>query len=220
MSTLLVTVTAADLVTIPLPAVETAPARETAEDRILVDAARQGDREAFGRLVDLHERAVLRAAMAALGSHEDAQEVAQEAFLVAWRRLSGFRGDATFRTWLLTIAWRKALDRRRRRRRLWQRRADPSREAADPLTAFPSDAPDPERAVVARDLVDRARIAIAGLSPKLRDTLLLAVSGQYGYQEIGAMLGVPLGTVKWRVAEARRQVVASIDRAASTRGTR
>jgi RNA polymerase sigma-70 factor (ECF subfamily) len=214
-----VTATVADFVTIPLPAAETAPARAPTEDRDLVDAARRGDREAFGQLVDLHEQAVLRAAMAALGSRDDAQEVAQEAFLTAWRKLSGFRGEASFRTWLLTIAWRKALDRRRRRRLLWQRHADPPR-GTDPLASLPADGPDPERAAVARDLVCRARAAIERLSPKLRDTLLLAVSGQYAYDEIGAMLGVPPGTVKWRVAEARRLVAASIDRAAPPRGVR
>ena len=209
----------ADLVPIPQPTLETAPAREPAEDQALVEAARQGDRVAFGRLVDLYEPAVLRAAMAALGSRDDAEEVAQEAFLVAWRKLSGFRGDATFRTWLLTIAWRKALDRRRRRRLLWQRHVAAPRDGRDPLDSVTTETPDPERAAVARDMLARARAAIDDLSPKLRDTLRLAASGQYGYGEIAAMLNVPLGTVKWRVAEARRLVTAAVGRSPSTRGS-
>jgi DNA-directed RNA polymerase specialized sigma24 family protein len=53
--------------------------------------------------------------------------------------------------------------------------------------------------------------AIAGLSPTLRDTLLLAASGEYSYDEISAMLKTPLGTIKWRVAEARRLVAARMD---------
>ena len=59
---------------------------------------------------------------------------------------------------------------------------------------------------VAADLVERTQAEIRRLSPKLRDTLLLAASGEHTYDEIGRMLGVPLGTVKWRVAEARRLV--------------
>ena len=63
---------------------------------------------------------------------------------------------------------------------------------------------DPERVTEARHRVKQVRALIEDLTPKLRDTLLLAASGEYGYDEIAAMLGVPLGTVKWRVAEARR----------------
>ena len=57
-----------------------------------------------------------------------------------------------------------------------------------------------------RDLARHATVAIDALSPKLRDALLLAQSGDYGYDEVAAMLKVPVGTVKWRVSEARRQV--------------
>ena len=81
-------------------------------------AARTGGQAAFGDLVTMHQRVVFRTAMAALGPREDAEDAAQEAFVVAWRKLRGFRGDSTFRTWLLTIAWRKALD-KRRKRLLW-----------------------------------------------------------------------------------------------------
>jgi RNA polymerase sigma-70 factor (ECF subfamily) len=54
--------------------------------------------------------------------------------------------------------------------------------------------------------------AIGRLSPKLKDALLLAASGEHSYEEIGALLGIPVGTVKWRVSEARRQVATAIDR--------
>ena len=65
--------------------------------------------------------------------------------------------------------------------------------------------------MLASDAARRVREDIRALSPKLRDTLLLAASGEYSYDEIAAMLGIPLGTVKWRVAEARR-LVGSQDR--------
>jgi RNA polymerase sigma-70 factor, ECF subfamily len=203
-----VTAAVAHLVTIDDPAAVVAPLdREPADIRALVDAARDGSRDAFGDLVTRYESVVLRTARAALGAHEDAEDVAQEAFVVAWRKLPGFRGDATFRTWLLTIVWRKALD-RRRWRQLWQTRTRAARgdDEADPVDALASRAPDPERTTMSRDMVRRVRSEIRRLSPRLRDTLLLATSGEHAYEEIAAILGVPLGTVKWRVAEARRIV--------------
>lgn len=211
MSTPAVTVAVADFVTLTDPQdTLIAEGRESPHVRALVEAARGGDREAFGDLVALHERIVLRTTLAALRAREDAEDAAQDAFVVAWQKLSGFRGEATFRTWLLTIAWRKALDRRRQRQTWWTRvragAARPGTDEIDPIEALPGGGPDPERIAVSVDLARHVRIAIAQLSPKLRDTLLLAATGEHTYEEIAAILDVPLGTVKWRVAEARRLV--------------
>jgi RNA polymerase sigma-70 factor (ECF subfamily) len=216
-----VTVAVADLLTLPsdeslTPGAPAAPlTRESPEARALLDRARAGDAEAFGRLVAMHQSAVFRAAVAALGSHADAEDAAQDAFVMAWRKLPGFRGEAQFRTWLLTIVWRKALDRRRRRTRWSLRVAQPAgtldNEAPDPLAGLAERSADPERVTIASDAARRVRQEIRQLTPKLRDTLLLAASGDHTYEEIAAMLGVPLGTVKWRVAEARRMLTARCD---------
>jgi RNA polymerase sigma-70 factor (ECF subfamily) len=207
-----VTADVAGFVTIAPPHAQPAD-RETPQIRGWIDAARGGDPEAFGELVSLHERVVLRTAMAALGAREDAEDVAQEAFVLAWQHLPRFRGDATFRTWLLTIVWRRALDRRRARQRWWHRLRPAALDAEGGAFAdIPTAAPDPERLAVDADLVRRARQQILQLSPKLRDTLLLACTGEHTYEEIAAMLGVPVGTVKWRVAEARRIVTANVGR--------
>jgi RNA polymerase sigma-70 factor (ECF subfamily) len=213
MSTSPVTAAVADLLRIAGPADDTlTEGRETPQLRALLEAAKAGDREAFGDLVILHQRVVMRAALAALGAREDAEDATQEAFVIAWQKLPGFRGDSLFRTWLLTIVWRKALD-RRRQRRVWWSRTQPTRPDAqfDPLDALAGDAPDPERTALSRDMAERVRDEILKLSPKLKDTLLLAASGEHTYTEIAAMLGVPLGTVKWRVAEARRLVLEQIN---------
>jgi RNA polymerase sigma-70 factor (ECF subfamily) len=182
---------------------------ESAEVRALVEEARAGSADAFGRLVALHEHAVFRATLAALGSPADAEDAAQDAFVMAWRRLESFRGEARFRTWLLTIAWRKALDRRRRRARWWQRAAPAVSDRGDrsgggPAGDLVEPSADPESRAITADAARRVRAEMARLSPRLRDTLVLAASGEHSYVEIGAMLGIPLGTVKWRVAEARR----------------
>jgi RNA polymerase sigma-70 factor (ECF subfamily) len=200
------------------PAAAPADEQADASEQLLVAAAQSGSREAFGELVSRHERAVFRTALAALGVADEAEDAAQDAFVTAWRKLPGFRRQASFRTWLLTIAWRKALD-RRRRRRLWLSRIAPvpdaDHNAVDLVHATGSD---PERQAVSADLVRRARIEIRRLSPRLRDALLLACSGAHRYEEIAAMLRVPVGTVKWRVAEARRILSARLPDAARSRG--
>lgn len=184
--------------------------RESAEVRLLLDRARAGDQVAFGRLIDMHQRTVYRTALAALGTHEDAEDAAQEAFIQAWRHLPGFRGDAAFRTWLLTIVWRKALDRRRSRLLWWTRRAV-APEGHDIFADIETAAPSPERAAMASDEARRVRAEIGKLSATLRDTLLLVSSGEHSYEEAATILGAPLGTVKWRVAEARRIIARRMD---------
>lgn len=177
-------------------------------DAELVARAREGDSAAFGALVDRHQAAVYRAVRAALGSHADADDAAQDAFLAAYRRLGSFRGAASFKTWLLTIAWHEAINRRRSLMRLWRRQLETSAERTDRdvMTNIATNAPTPEQAASHAALRHGIQSAIRALSPKLRDALLLAQSGEHTYEEIGAMLGVPTGTAKWRVFEARKVI--------------
>jgi RNA polymerase sigma-70 factor (ECF subfamily) len=170
----------------------------------LVARARGGDSAAFDDIVRLYQGPVYRAALAALGSPADAEEAAQDAFVAAFRRLDSFRGDASFKTWLLAIAWRKALT-RRRVVQIWRRRmVTAGEDAADPLESLASPAPGPHAVVATAELRRQTRMLVNALPRKLRDTLLLATSGEYSYEEIAAMLAIPIGTVKWRVSEARR----------------
>jgi RNA polymerase sigma factor (sigma-70 family) len=97
---------------------------ETATDLDLVRLAQAGDVEAFGELVERNRRAVFRAALAAVRSPAEADDVAQEAFVTAFRKLQSFRGESQFRTWLLSITWRKAIDRRKSMSR-WLRLSAP-----------------------------------------------------------------------------------------------
>ena len=174
----------------------------------LVARARRGDPAAFGELVDRHRSAVYRAALAALGSPADAEDAAQDAFLLAYRRLDSFRGDASFKTWLLTITWHQAINRRRSLTSVWRRMVAPKTEdeAEGAMAGIASGGPSPEEAAEQQQLRRGIREAIRALSPKLRDALLLAQAGDYSYDEIGAMLRVPTGTIKWRISEARRVI--------------
>ena len=114
---------------------------------------------------------------------------------------SQFRGQASFKTWVLTIAWNRAMTRRRRLTN-WFRRAAPIDEARSFLTRDRQ----PDEAAQDAELRAHVAAAIELLKPKLRDAVLLAQSGDHGYDEIGEMLNIPVGTMKWRVSEARRKV--------------
>jgi RNA polymerase sigma-70 factor, ECF subfamily len=201
----------------------TGPAPETTKDCVtdpeLVERARKGDPDAFGVLVERHHRAALRAAVAALGAADDADDAVQEAWIAARDRLADFRGEAAFRTWLLAIVWRKALDRRRAVTR-WVRRLvsldatpdDGGLGAAAPLAFLDATAPTPERVALGGEQHRAIARLVKALPPKLRDPLLLVGSGDYTYDEAAAMLAVPVGTVKWRVSEARKQLRVKLTR--------
>ena len=190
------------------PSIDRVTATEPAapDDLELVRRAQAGDVAAFGELVERNRRAVFRAALAAVGSPTEADDVAQEAFVTAFRKLAGFRGEASFKTWLLSITWRKAIDRRKSVTRWMQRLAHPvqSGEEFDPMDRLEARGQSQEDDVMTSDLLRRLRPLIASLPKKLRDALLLAGSGDHSYEEIGQMLKIPVGTVKWRVSEARR----------------
>ena len=179
-------------------------------DAELVALAREGDHQAFGELIARHQAAVYRAALSAVGSPAEAEDAAQDAFVSAYRQLASFRGTASFKTWLLTIAWNKAINRRRRLRRWLERFVSPGHaepgDLFDPLDGQASNGPSPEQSAADAQLRRDIATAIRALSPKLRDALLLAQSGGYSYDEIAAMLGTAVGTIKWRVSEARRVI--------------
>jgi len=188
-------------VTAAVPSIET--------DLELVRLAQAGDVEAFGELVERNRRAVFRAALAAVGSPAEADDVAQEAFITAYRKLGSFRGESQFRTWLLSITWRKAIDRRNSLTRWLKLTATPPRDDAgedmfDVMDRLPSPLRSQEEVVADQELQRNVMKLIRTLPRKLRDALLLAGSGEHTYEQIAEMLGTPVGTIKWRVAEARR----------------
>jgi len=174
-----------------------------------VRLAQAGDVDAFGELVERNRRAVFRAALACVRSPAEADDVAQEAFVTAYRKLGTFRGDAQFRTWLLSITWRKAIDRRKSISRWLRLAVTPSRmetgeDSFDHMERVATSTRSQEDMFVDEELQQNVTRLIGTLPRKLRDALLLAGTGEHTYEEISQILGAPLGTVKWRVSEARR----------------
>ena len=176
-------------------------------DDELVELARGGDRAAFGELVERHQQAVFRTALAALRSRQEAEEVVQDTMVGAFHHLDRFRGASSFRTWLLAIAWNRARDRRRLVNR-WAR-VFVSRDGAgghESAAAGPSH----EDALIGAESHEAVRRLLGTLPAKYRDSLLLSAFTEQTFDEIGRLLGVPTGTAKWRAMEGRRLLRAKL----------
>jgi RNA polymerase sigma-70 factor (ECF subfamily) len=170
-------------------------------DAELIELARNGDRAAFGDLVERYQHVVFRAALAALRSREDAEEVTQDAMVSAFQKLGSFRGESSFKTWLLTITWNRAMDRRRKIGHWFHRFV--SHDSDDGFD-LPSGQPSHETTLIAEESRREVRRLLATLPAKYREALLLSASGDHTFDEIGRLLGIPTGTAKWRAMEGRR----------------
>jgi RNA polymerase sigma-70 factor (ECF subfamily) len=166
------------------------------DEAALVRAARNGDREAFMQLVGVHQAGVRAFARGLLGDRVLAEDIAQEAFLRAWRGLGAFRGDAAFATWLYAIARRVALDEARRP----AVRTVPVEQVAE-LADWRVGDP------VLRGDLERA---LGVLAPAQREAFLLVVVLGLSYQEAGGMTGCPAGTVASRVFRARTRLAGAL----------
>ena len=171
-------------------------------DAELVERWQGGDPTAFEALVHRHQSRVYRLLLRMLGSREEAEDVAQEAFLSLHRHGHRFRRESRFSTFLYRVATNAALNRRRTLGRNRNREDELAvRQAAgDDLPATP---PDPAEAVRGAQLQVRIQDALLELSPDLRAAIVLYdIEGQ-SYREIARVLEIPEGTVKSRIHRAR-----------------
>jgi len=156
------------------------------DEREAIEACRRGEREAFDRLVLRYQRDVYRLCYRFVFNHEDANDLAQEAFFRAWRAIPRFRGESSFSTWLYRIAVNACLNFRGRRRPATQELPD---ALADPV-------PGVEARLETGDEVRRVRAAIARLPDKQRATLILKVYHELTHEDVARILGTSVGTVK------------------------
>ncbi len=174
----------------------------SAEEAALVARARDGDQDAFGVLVRLHQRQVYNLALRILRDNEEAYEATQEAFLSAWQGLQGFRGQARFATWLYRIAYNYCLRVTESRRRDAAARAELLAASARELR--PEQRLSAEHARRAeQELREQVRTEIAGLPAKYRAVLVLRHLQELSYEEIAQVMRVPIGTVKTQLFRAR-----------------
>jgi len=164
------------------------------QDLALARRAAAGDAAAFTALVRAHEAAVRRFLRRLAG--DSADDLAQEAFLKAWRRAGDFRGEGRYRAWLMRIAWSQFLA---------AHRAGGRRDAREAATA-----PDAESRRDPDAAIDLQR-ALAGLGERERAAALLCFGEGCSHSEAAEILGLPLGTLKSVVARARAALVHKLE---------
>lgn len=169
------------------------------DDRLLVQRAAQGDTDAFAELVNLHQNMVYGLALRKLGNPHDAEEVAQTAFLNAWRGLKAFKGDSSFATWLYRLTSNACIDHLRQNGKHTENRSLED----ETLPPLPDHKPGPEEQALGREQQEILRKAIEQLPPEQRTVLLLREMDGLTYEEIAQLLHLELGTVKSRLARAR-----------------
>ncbi|MEM6955402.1 MAG: sigma-70 family RNA polymerase sigma factor [Myxococcota bacterium] len=180
---------------------KTEAVRRGEEAAELVAAAKAGDERAFARLVDLYRPRIYALALHLTGRPSDADDITQDAFLNAYRRLPTFEGRSEFFTWLYRIALHRALNVKRNR----GRRPTVGLEDARVSAAVAVDAPgDPRRALELQENYGHLLAAFDALSSSLRTTVVLTTLQGLSYKEAAVVLNTSEGTVAWRVHEARR----------------
>jgi RNA polymerase sigma-70 factor (ECF subfamily) len=171
-------------------------------DRELVEAAAAGSREAFDELVRRHQAAILTLARVLTAGRGDADDLAQDVFVRAWRSLRGFRGDSTFRTWLHRVAINVVRTSQAREGRLRRFFIAP-RGVDEPPIDPPSGEEPVDTTLARRQLIDRA---LAALPEELRLPVTLRDVQGLDYKEIAALLDVPMGTVESRIFRGRQRL--------------
>jgi RNA polymerase sigma-70 factor (ECF subfamily) len=173
---------------------------------MLAARAATGDRDAFDVLVLRYQAQIYRLArILARGDTRDAEDLAQETFIRAYRGMGRFRQDSTFRTWLhriaLNVIWSHLS---RSRQRAPHVGLEPSEDGAGPAGYEPASVRDDvEAALIRRQVIDRA---LATLSTDARVAITLRDIQGLEYQEIATITGVPIGTVESRIFRARRRL--------------
>ncbi len=171
-------------------------------DEELVVLSQRGDETAFGDFVRRHIAAVHRWMARSVGEQE-ADDMTQEVFLKAYRGLASFRGQAPPRAWLASIAHNAVKNRYRARgrfRRIFARSAD------SPLSESPAAGADPEERATARESRRFIAEALMLLPVEFRMPVVLRDLEEWSYEEISVSLGLPVGTVKSRIARGRGQL--------------
>jgi RNA polymerase sigma-70 factor (ECF subfamily) len=176
------------------------------DDREAVRRVQAGEPEAFEPLVEKYRRKTFRLAYQVLHDQEEALDVAQEAFVKAFRSLPKFKGDSAFYTWLFRITMNLALDRRRQRlTRARSMGADDVPPEEWERTAV-SPERDPEEEAAGGERRRRIAQAFESLSEHHRSIIILSDIEGLSYREIAEVLGIPMGTVMSRLHNARRRL--------------
>jgi RNA polymerase sigma-70 factor (ECF subfamily) len=182
--------------------------REAEEDRELIQRAQQGDKAAFRRLVERHQRRAFAIAMGLVRDENDARELVQDAFLRVYKGLNSFQGGSSFFTWLYRIVTNLAIDLMRKPGRRDAELQDG--QVIDEATEFPLisriDGADPMDVLRRQEIAARIKTALEALPPYHRGVILMREVEGMSYEEMAQAMGVSKGTIMSRLFHARQKL--------------
>jgi RNA polymerase sigma-70 factor (ECF subfamily) len=165
------------------------------DDAALIAEIWDGSDRAFNVLIDRHQQAVRAFLRRLLSDASEADDIAQETFIVAWTQPRSYRGNSSVRSWLFGIAWRKAKGAQRARFRRRAREGVWATDMTEQVVASPS----PDEVLVMR--------ALNTLPPEQRAAVLLCLTAGASHSEAAEALGAPLGTIKSHVARGKARLL-------------
>ncbi|ANN66224.1 RNA polymerase sigma factor RpoE [Bordetella bronchialis] len=181
-------------------------------DAELVARVQRGDKKAFDLLVLKYQRKIMRLLSRMIRDQAEIEDVAQEAFIKAYRALPQFRGESAFYTWLYRIAintarnWLASNGRRPSTPNAVENEDGETFNETDNL----SDISTPESMVASREIAETVNAAIQGLPEELRTAIVLREIEGMSYEDIAQSMGCPIGTVRSRIFRAREAVAARL----------
>jgi RNA polymerase sigma-70 factor (ECF subfamily) len=185
---------------------------EREADAILVERVQRGDKHAFELLVIKYQRKILRLLSRLIRDQSEIEDVAQEAFIKAYRALPQFRGDSAFYTWLYRIAINTAKNHLVASGR---RPSSPSEFETEDGETFDetdtlSDNNTPESVLASREIAETVNAAIEALPEELRSAIVLREIEGMSYEDIATAMGCPIGTVRSRIFRAREAIASRL----------
>jgi RNA polymerase sigma-70 factor (ECF subfamily) len=178
---------------------------EREADQLLVERVQAGDKQAYGLLVAKYQRKLLRLVSRLVRDPAEAEDVAQDAFIKAYRALPNFRGESAFYTWLYRIGvntaknWLIAQGRRAPTSTEEDSEEAENYEEGDLLR----DVDTPERVLMSKQIAETVNKAMEGLPEELRTAITLREIDGLSYEEIAEVMECPIGTVRSRIFRAR-----------------
>ena len=176
------------------------------DEKLWIEQAAAGDSSAFEKLVLRYQNQVYNLALRMVSNETDAQDLAQEAFIRAWRALGSFQYSSQFSTWLYRLTSNICIDFLRAQKRHQLTSLTVLLDDESQQWDMPDEQPLPESQAIAREEQRILSEAMAALEPEYRQVLTLRILNDCSYQQIGKILGIREGTVKSRISRAREQL--------------
>ena len=186
---------------------DTARTGENELDRALVERVQKGDKRAFDLLVRKYQHKIIGLVSRYANSHAECEDIAQEAFIRAWRAIHSFRGDSAFYTWMYKIAINTA-----KNNLVAKGRRPPAGDIDVEDAVFVAgaerlhDSATPEREMMRQEIEQTVFAAVQALPEELRTAITLREVDGLSYEDIAQTMGCPIGTVRSRIFRAREAI--------------